>query len=185
MRTTIAILFFLFATGLRADDQLPPPPSGYTWQRLPTIKGALMKPDGWFFKSDKKGLTEGFFITMEDIDKSGSFQTGLTLNCVHDVPKTTGHIPSVYAKSLADAAAAKFELKDRSDLVQGPFRGVKFQYVSAPKDKESVTIYQLLIANDKTGTLYMVMLESPTKTWDQTWKTGEVILKKMLIDEGI
>ena len=185
MRTSLAILFLVLSNSLRAEDPLPPASAGYSWQRLTPIKSALLKPDDWFFKQSKKGQTDGFFITKEDIDKSGAFQTGLTLNCVRDVLKKSGRSPSIYAASLADSAAAKHQLIERSSSQQGPFRAVKFRYVDAPTGKESTTVHQVLIANDKTGTLFMAIFEAPTKNWVEAWKIGEVMLKKMLLDDEI
>jgi hypothetical protein len=57
--------------------------------------------------------------------------------------------------------------------------------VNAPAGKESITVCQLLIANDKTGTLFLTIFEAPTANWDEAWKTGEVILRKMLLDDEI
>jgi hypothetical protein len=173
----------MFGLCIRADDQLPTPPAGYSWQHLPSIKGAMLKPDGWFFKQTKKGKTEGFFISKEDIEKAGSFQTGLTLNCIRDIPEKTGQPPSVYAAALADVAATKYQLTKRSSSIQGPFKAVRFCYVDSPKDKESVTVYHLAIANDKTGTLFLVIFEAPTKSWVEAWKIGEPILKRLMLDD--
>lgn len=183
MRTSLTILFLVFAFGLRADDQLPFPPSGFSWQRLAQIKSVLLKPDSWHFKHSKKGQTDGFFITKEDIDKAGVFKTGLTLNCVRDIPKKSGLSPSSYAAALADAAAKKFQLVERSASKQGPFRAVRFRYVDAPVGKESITVCHVLFANDKTGTLFWTIFEAPTTNWDEAWKSGEIILKKMLLDD--
>jgi hypothetical protein len=185
MRKFLALSFLMLLFCTRADDQLPPTPSGYSWQHLTAIKSAALKPDGWFFKQTKKGQTDAFFITKEDIDKTGSFQTGLTLNCLRDIPKKTGQLPSAYAAAFADAAAAKYQLTKRSSSNQGPFKAVKFGYVDAPKDKESITVYDLAIANDKTGTLFLVIFEAPTKDWSEAWKIAEPILKKLLLDDEV
>jgi len=184
MRTLI-LLSFLLSVFCHAQESLPPAPMGYSWQRLPAIKSVLLKPEGWFYKESKKGTTDGFFITKQDISKSGAFTTGLTLNCIREVPKKSGKVPSRYAQEMADAAASKYNLAERSSSEQGPFRAVRFRYVDAPAGKESITVNQVLIANDKTGTLFMAIFEAPTKTWDEAWKTGEVLLKKMLLDDEI
>jgi hypothetical protein len=183
MRPFILILMLAFVVSLRAEDSLPPAPAGYSWQRLVTIKSAVLKPDGWFFKQAKKGQTDGFFITKEDIDQSGAFQTGLTLNCIRDVPKLIGQAPSDYAASMADSAATKHELVERLTSQQVPFRAVRFRYVDAPTGKESITVYQLLIANDKTGTLFPIIFEAPTSSWSEAWKSGDIILKKLFLDD--
>src|SRR5690242_13134314 len=121
MHKSVLLLSLIFAISLRAEVSLPPAPSGCAWQRLPEIKGALLKPDGWFFKEIHKGQTDAFFITKENIEKSGTFRTGLTLNCVRNIPKKSGRLPSAYAASIADAAAAKHQIIERSTSQQGPF----------------------------------------------------------------
>src|SRR5437588_4330869 len=81
MRTTKMLVFgsIVFATILLAMD-LPPAPEGFTWQEIPELKAAFLKPNGWFFKREEQKGTLAYFITKEDIDKNGQFQTGLTIN---------------------------------------------------------------------------------------------------------
>jgi len=42
-----------------------------------------------------------------------------------------------------------------------------------------------MVANDKTGTLFLVVFEAPTASWEEAWKTGESIFKKMLLDDEV
>lgn len=181
----LAIILLACSSVWGADEPLPSPPAGFSWQRLASIKGALLKPDGWFFKASATGGTEGFFITKENIDKDGAFKTGLSLNCMRDIPKHSGLTPSGYAVAFADAAAEKHRLLERSARSMGPFNHLRLRYVDAPPGKESVTIWNLLVANDKTGTLYLYVFEAPTSTWEEAWKTGNVILKMLLLDDEI
>src|ERR1700739_1579271 len=69
----------LFAQSLAAMP-FPTPPAGFTWQEIPELKTAFLKPDGWFFKREEQKGTLAYFITKENIDKDGRFQTGLTVN---------------------------------------------------------------------------------------------------------
>ena len=48
-----------------------------------------------------------------------------------------------------------------------------------------MTIVNLLIANDKTGTVFVVIFEAPTATWDMDAQVGDVILKKLFLDDEI
>ena len=185
MKPFTTILILTLASVLHAEAQVPPAPEGFAWQRLAPIKSLVLKPDGWFYKHEKKGETDGFFISREDVNQSRRFRTGLTLNCVRDVPGKTGRSPSVYAASLVEAAAADHSLTDRSSSEQGPFRGIVFRYVSAPAGEEVVTIHQVLIANDKTGTLFMVLFEAPTEDWEEAWLKGEVMLKRLMLDDEV
>src|SRR5580765_4738433 len=162
VQTYLILTPFLLATALGAEDKLSPAPSGYSWQNLASIKSYVLKPNGWFFKETKKGNTEGFLVSKENIDKSGGAKTSLTLNCIHDLPKKALKSPSAYSAEFADAAAAKYKLVERTTSSQGPFKAVRFRYVDAPAGKESMTVLNLLIANDKTGTLFLILFESPT-----------------------
>jgi len=46
-------------------------------------------------------------------------------------------------------------------------------------------IHTLMIANDKTGTLYVVLFEAPKDRWDEEWKLGHPIVKQLMLDAGI
>jgi hypothetical protein len=184
VRRFLVVLLFSFAFALNAGDSLPSTPSGYSWQRLPSGKSALLKPDGWYFKQGWKGQADAVVLAREDIDKTGAYKTGLTLSCMRQIPKRTGQLPSAYAQSLVEAAAANHKLLERSKSAQGPFRSVRFRFVETSASKESTTVCYLLVANDKTGSLFLIIFESPTAEWNQAWKKGEIILKKMRLDAG-
>lgn len=78
-KLAIITVVTLIARSLLAAD-LPAAPAGFTWQEIPELKAALLKPNGWFFKREKQKDTLAYFITKEDIDKNGQFQTGLSVN---------------------------------------------------------------------------------------------------------
>jgi hypothetical protein len=59
--------------------ELPPLPSGFTWQEVPELKAAFLRPNDWFFKREESKGTLAYFI-QENIDVNGEFQTGLAIN---------------------------------------------------------------------------------------------------------
>jgi hypothetical protein len=81
MRALLSLTFLasLFAHAVPATD-LPAPPPGFTWQEIPELKAALLRPKGWFFKREEVKGTLAYFITRESIENGGEFQTGLTVN---------------------------------------------------------------------------------------------------------
>lgn len=184
MKRLIYFLVLVF-TACCAATELPVAPGGFKWQEASGLKVALLRPIGWFYKEDQSGTTTALFITKESIQKKEKFETGLTLNCVRDIPAKAGMAPSAYAIAFAQQAATTHKLDEQTDFDQGPFKAVRFRYVDAPKGMTSVTICHLLIANDRTGTLFLVIFEAPTKNWESEWKIGEVIFKKMLLDDEI
>ena len=62
----------------------------------------------------------------------------------------------------------------------GPFKGYGCLYKS-----NGSMMHNLLIANDKTGSMYLIIFEAPEKEWEDAWKIGEPILKKLYIDDEI
>ena len=184
----LALLCLGFSTPVGAEEPLPNPPEGFTWQRMPSIHGALLRPDGWFYNEGKQAGTDGFFVTKEDAETGAGFTTGVSVFCVRDIPTRMGKSPTAYASQYADVVATKHELLDRSSKLEGPFTAVRFRFVEARPAKdgqESLTKSQLIIGNDKTGTAFLVVFQAPTASWAEAWKTGEVILKRLVFDDGI
>ena len=42
-------------------------------------------------------------------------------------------------------------------------------------------VHNLVIANDRTGMIYIVLYEAPESEWKEAWKIGEPILKQLII----
>jgi hypothetical protein len=158
---------------------LPTPPTGFTWQQIPELKAAFLKPAGWFFKREEDKGTLAYFITKEDMDKKGQFQTGLTVN-VFRLKKDSA---VERGKGLIDRMAAD---KHGEKWVQkaGPFQ----EFGCLVKDTDAsgtVLMHALAVANPKTNTLYLFIFESPESEWDIAWKTGKQIMDTLAIDDEI
>src|SRR5580693_4315591 len=113
------ILLALFAVipvqTITAID-VPPPPPGFTWQEIPELKAAFLRPEGWFFKREEGKGTLAYFITKESIENGGEFQTGLTVNVFRH--KKDNAVDT--AKLYIDRVAAKYHAEKWSKEV-GPF----------------------------------------------------------------
>jgi len=152
-------------------------PKGYSWAKCPEIKGGFLKPDGWHFKKQKRGETHGFFITKENIDEESAFTTGLTVNVIPDIPKKKAMTPLAFANQLRAAAKKLAPLDSTWEREMGPR--------TQADPAGAFTTHNLYIANEKTGTLYMVIFEAPEADWKATWKTAEPMLKFLYIDDTI
>lgn len=163
IRPFALIIFVLGSTCLADQPKLPKPPAGYQWQWCPEIKSAFLKPDGWHFKKWSHKGKDAYFITKEDIDEKGEYSTGLSVNVLTHMPRFTGMPPSEYAERFV-AQMEKADLKSFSKwrCDSGPFKGLGCRYAGDVHTSNNV-----LIANDKTGTLFIVMFEAPTKEWDE------------------
>jgi len=159
--------------------ELPPPPAGFTWQEIPELKAAFLRPDGWFFKAEKNKETLAYFITKENIESNGEFQTGLTVN-VFRLKKDSA---VEKGKSFIDQLAAKKRGEKWAKDV-GPFK--EFGCLTRDTDPRGATIVQtLMVANPKTNTLYLLIFESLEANWDSAWKIGKQIVDSLAIDDEI
>ena len=172
----LALAATLFAQPLLALD-LPSPPSGFTWQQIPELKAAILRPDGWFFRQESDKGTLAYFITKEDIRVNGQFETGLTVNVFH--LKQDSAVD--HAKALIDNMAAGKSGKTWSRPV-GAFQEFDCQF----KDTDAsgtIVMSALTVANPKTNTLYLFVFESPESDWDTAWKIGKPIMDTLAIDD--
>ena len=174
----LALAAALAAQPLRAVDHAKPP-SGFTWQEIPELKAAFLKPDGWFFKEETSKGATAYFITKEDISKGGEFSTGLTVNVFH--LKQDSAID--HGKALIENMAAQHHEKSWSRS-QGLFQ--EFGCQMKDTDATGTTVMSALtVANPKTNTLYLFIFESTEANWDEAWKLGKPMMDSLAIDNEI
>lgn len=179
----LALALFTLVVALLVQNiaavDVPPPPPGFTWQEIPELKAAILKPKGWFCKREEQKGTLAYFLTKEDIDKTGEFQTGLTVNVFH-LKKDPAIDRGKYM--IDQLANSKHGEKWARDV--GPFR--EFGCLARDTDSSGTTVMQTLaVANPKTNTLYLFVFESPESEWDAAWKTGKQILDMLALDDEI
>ncbi|SFQ41489.1 hypothetical protein [Hymenobacter arizonensis] len=184
LRFLFLLLFALPAVAQKYNAELATPPTGFTWQALPEIKGAMLLPEGWYFKPEGQKDANAYFLTLEEIVEGGEFQTGITINVNRKLKAKTGLAAPNYAKAFSarGGIGPNLELLEKQATVDGPFHKYMVRYRAALPDADPKIIYQLAIGNAKTDTLYTVVFESPEKDWTEAWKLGEVMLKELVLD---
>jgi hypothetical protein len=171
----VAALFVHIVT----PTELPPPPPGFTWQQIPELKAAFLRPNGWFFKREENKETLAYFVTKENIENNGQFQTGLTVN-VFRLKKDTA---VEKGKGFIDQLAAK-KHGEKWARDMGPFK--EFGCLTRDTDPSGTTgVQTLMVANPKTNRLYLFIFESPEANWDSAWKIGKQIMDLLVIDDEI
>lgn len=174
----LALAVALFTRTLHAID-LPKAPSGFTWQEVPELKAAFLKPNGWFFKQENSKGTMAYFITKEDLAKNGQFDTGLTINVFH--LKQSSAVER--GKAMIEQMASKHHVNTQARAF-GPFQEFACEMIDT--DASGTTeMRALTIANPKTNTLYLFIFESPVDTWESAWKLGQQIMDMLALDDEI
>lgn len=181
----VALSFAFMAGSAFADDdksdapKLPKPPKGFEWKWCKEVKVGLLKPEGWHFKEQKKNETRGYFISKEEIKKGGEFKTGLSLNVIPGIRKKQGLKPSEYA-----AKFVREILKTRTTILQviRPGKAGPVTTAGCRIKRDGSIIHYFLIADDAGDRLFLFSFESPEEDWKASWKTGETLLQKLVID---
>lgn len=180
-RSPILVLALLLATPLAGEDR-PPAPEGFAWKSIDSVQAAFLLPKGWHFKEEGKDGARAFFITQEDIDKTGRFETGLTVN-VQTLKKDKA---PEYAADFIAMAAKQYELiGDPWRTETGVLKGYGCRVRKVEKGFPTLIMHDLAIGNSRTNTLYLIMFESPEPTWNDAWAKGEQILRQFFLDDEI
>ena len=180
----IVLLSLLSLTGIFAEQAKPEPPVGFHWQRLEAIRASVLSPDGWNYRAEESGGGLAYFISKDKFAPSGEFKTGLSLNCIRKLSKKGKMKPSDYIEAFTSEADAKYSIIDPKTNSVGPIKMMWFGVLSPKEGPEATRSTHLLIANDTTDTLYMVVFEAPLADWRKAYEAGYVMLKNISIDAG-
>ncbi|MEI6221881.1 MAG: hypothetical protein WCP97_03870 [bacterium] len=167
-----------------AISKLTEAPAGYSWKYCLTSGSRFLLPDGWFFKEESNESGIACFISKESIELEKEYKTGFSINIVQDIPGKQGQSALEYVKGLTQAAQSKYSTSapTKIDSQGSPFSGYSL-YINDQQIQEGpITVYDLFMANDAKGTIFIITYEAPKSSWDEAWKIGQVILGKMVLN---
>jgi hypothetical protein len=163
------------------------PPDGFAWRELREINAAVLVPDGWYVKRvvDRK-LTAAvaYFVTVENIDTRGSFDTGMSLNVL--VARSRSEDVEAVAKArIAGGSCTQSRVLNPSwEVTDGVFHRYGCR-VRVTGKAGPIVVDHRLIVNTKTKTMYIVDFESPESRWDDAWPKGAKLVDLLLLDESV
>jgi hypothetical protein len=169
-----------------SNGKEPAPPKGYEWQEFKEVHAASLKPKNWHYS---KVLLENhsiFRMTREKISANQEFLTGLTLHVFQDVPGVMEMEPSELAeKYLSEYAMDKqaleiFVPKYSGNMIQS---GGTYQTVMKLKGKSrTFKVHITALANDESGTMYMLVYACPASQWDKFLTTILTVGSDVMLD---
>lgn len=185
LKYSLSVLITLLLVGNAGAQKLSDPPMGYSWVACKEIRASFLLPWGWYFKKGVQGDTFGYYFTQQNIEEKGEFLSGLSVNVIPNIPQKNGMSPSVYADSFIKAAILQkeiFKLPWQEGI--GSLQGYGVVLLNHDPQRGDFISYNLAIANDRTGTLYLLTFESPAETWEQYRVVAGVMLKQFLLDDS-
>lgn len=165
---------------------LPPPPKGYQWQACPEINAALLRPDGWYFKKNIDGDKREYYISKEDIAVDGEFTTGLTMVAFVGYGNRYGASATEFAKNYIRKAANSSHIRKAPWTNRmGPFVAHGVIITTPDIAQGDFVTHHLVIANEDTSTVYIVIFESPVDDWAAMTLLSEPMLRQIYIESEI
>ncbi len=154
-----------------------------TVRELPEIHGRISIPKDWTLVSGK--LLEGdvLLATREKISSENDpWITGLSMTIDRNGSKDSGQKASDYARSLAQEAREKAgeEASPIKESQTASFRELRFDFpISA---EQPLIVTEVLRANDKTGTLAVILWQMPKDEVGKLQSLREAVLSGLLLD---
>jgi hypothetical protein len=161
-------------------------PKGYVWQEFKEVHAACLKPKNWHYSTVMLENHSIFRLTRDRVSAKQEFLTGLTLHVFKDVASVMNMKPSDLAeKYLSEYAMNKqtvevFVPKDSGGMIQsgGTYQGKMFI-----KGKSRVfKIHITALANDNTGTLYLLVYACPANQWQKFMNTIVTVGSDVMLD---
>ncbi len=161
--------------------ELPEAPPGYSWRQVGELKAAFLVPGGWRFAPDRTANRVTFHITAP----GDSDRAGLTIVAVPGPEEGEGGVvPSRLISALYNEIRKHRGFERAQAAAQGPFKTIRFQYRD-PSDAPRFREYSLLVANDRTGTFYVLVFRAPLESWDEQWRTVAPVFDAIVLDDEI
>ena len=150
---------------------------------LPEIHGSISLPGDWTLLPGK--LLEGDVLIAAKEKISGEndpYTTGLSMTLDRNGAKESGQKATEYALSLAREAHDKAgeESSPLRESQNGPFHEIRFDFPVAGDQPLQIT--EVLRANDKTGTLAIILWQSPKEEAASLQGLRDAILSGLSLD---
>lgn len=162
--------------------ELPASPEGFSWRKLKEIKGAVLMPNGWHFKQMGGRPTLAYFVSLENIDKEGRYETGFTIQAMRPPQPQSGE---ELAKAMIAGAESKKQLVRSWKQTKGVFDSYGLEFKDLKSNNEMTISHVLIIRNTRTRTFYFCLFESVESKWKEAWKIGEQIVQTLILNDDI
>jgi hypothetical protein len=128
-----------------------------------------LRPDGWFYKKlENKGTIQAF-ITKENIDEKGRFQTGLT---IIGIPTSLDSIAE--ARRMIERLRSKLEAL--SDVIEVKAAGRTFVRCMFKDAAHALQQAVQVIADPQAKRVVIMIFEAPVDSWPDAWTKGSTLM---------
>ncbi|WP_281645187.1 hypothetical protein [Parendozoicomonas sp. Alg238-R29] len=183
-----ALLLIFLPQSLSATAQggeLAPP--GYAWKACGSLECHFLVPSGWSFESlTDSSPSDGVMKYQMLKQRHGrKLPPKVSINILQGAEVRTGLSPKrhmeLFMVDLSRSARVLETWKNKSGvLVSMAATSLHFS-----GRKEPVKKFNLLIGNERTGTLYVLSFESQPGYWENDWSVVEQIFSQLRLDDRV
>jgi hypothetical protein len=158
-----------------------PAPTGFSWEYVPEINAAFLKPEGWIVS--KKTVNNIFIVAFseEDPDVVGKFAHGFTVVTARPSSDVSDIVDC--AKQARDHLVNSFRVLTKRDFDLGSFKAFNCLCLMP---KEKIGLFSLDLANPKTRTVFLITFESPAEDYDRYWNSfGNSMIDDLILDDEL
>ncbi len=165
-------------------------PAGYSWAWCKSTRANFLLPEGWSFKEDEAKDSGACYLTKESIGKEGRYRTGMSINVVHGSRKPFKGPAEVYTRGIIE----QLQAKSGESWSVGPwgdwtrFKGYGGFFRNDVPTLGPVIQGTWVVANESTGSLYVIVIEGPADQWESPPHVGEIantIMGNLMLDAAL
>ncbi len=171
------------ATLASAEGQ--PPPEGCHWQSIPELKAHLPVPDGWDFQQRSEGDALIYEVTPGQSTAGPSLHTQFRMIVKRDLePETVVGMAREFVQSVRSSGLPTAPMETQSRSTFTIFVSV-VQMGDLDAGMHDSTVAVSAIANEGTGTLYLVRIDIPADELADIAPLTNHLFRTIRIDDEI
>ncbi|RPJ56107.1 MAG: hypothetical protein EHM12_10805 [Dehalococcoidia bacterium] len=177
----ILIALILFLSNVAYGATIPPAPTGYEWGKFRDANCSFLVPKGWYVLQKIREEVPEVYITKENMEKSGRYDTGVIIQGLKK-DKLKGLSIDDIIKRYESRLNNSGEILAQTKSNEGSFSTKSFLTLLKKDGVPVLMMHLSLIVNQKTETLYTIRFDTPPDSWDKQWPTVELIIHKIILD---
>ena len=174
----MALALFLVSQNV-VSEELPDTPEGFTWYEAKNGAGTFLRPANWHVKEETVDGTNALFISLENINKTGRFTVGFSVN---NIPSFTEKKPSLkpseYAKNFVQKLIDKHEVL-KAGVVKGP-SDMNIVRIRSDNSGIKTIVHHIAIGMDGKDAVYIISFEAPESEWEKLYPIAGTMLNYFL-----
>ncbi|MCK5893080.1 MAG: hypothetical protein KAG53_01455 [Endozoicomonadaceae bacterium] len=155
-------------------------PKGYHWEACETITCAFLVPDSWKFERFNNGNSKRFVITKQRHKQP--IAPRIQINVLQQSKVKTGISAEEHMNMFIENLYNSSRVLDTWQRKNGNFISRAITGTHRNNADNSTQTFNLLIANMKTDTLYVMSFKAASTFWDQEWPVVKLLFEQLRLD---